>query len=249
MVEAWLRQNDRWWFDIGDLTNRYFTRVAQCLRVPRGLADGAGTGSQQACITFELPSSDYLAYKALVDGLTLMLHKKYSISSIVRAQIAFAVTTVRDNPVTLLRSSCLLADGLGGVGGVAIDHLILQRRPFQNPRLGGAPHAHASDRLEQEAACLRLRAPRPGKGHQAAQCGHHPAAIDCRGGQPCRPPGSGDDLQHGCAQSRCGVREDAAQLQLRVVRAPEALAGFVSTPTCVPPLLPIPHTALSPWPK
>ena len=66
-------------YSIDDFLTRFWLRVVNCMHVPRGLADGAGTGSQQAAFTFHLPSSDKSMIAELVQGLTLHAGMKYAI--------------------------------------------------------------------------------------------------------------------------------------------------------------------------
>ena len=79
-VDDYLRRSSLGCYNIGEKVQQFFVRVVQCMRVPRGLSDGKGTGSQQAYFQFELPSRDGLLEGAI--GATLHRHKrsKYHIS-------------------------------------------------------------------------------------------------------------------------------------------------------------------------
>ena len=69
IVRAYLKRKGESTYKIEDLITRFFLRVVSCMHVPRGLADGAGTGSQQAYFKFELPSGDEALLEALTEGL------------------------------------------------------------------------------------------------------------------------------------------------------------------------------------
>ena len=64
-VDDYLRRESLGCYHIGEKVQQFYVRVVQCMRVPRGLSDGKGTGSQQAYFQFELPSRDGLLEGAI----------------------------------------------------------------------------------------------------------------------------------------------------------------------------------------
>ena len=88
IVHAYLEQEGLGTYKIEEYLQRFWLHVASCMHVPRGLADGAGTGSQQAAFTFHVPSSDQAVVDKLVMGLILHKGLKYSLDEQARAHLS-----------------------------------------------------------------------------------------------------------------------------------------------------------------